>query len=78
VKGHLVIHPDGNIWTVDVVDSSGSHSLGMPQFVRERFSVVMARMGHELRGTPGIGLADVTPDRKSIMASRSSGRPVTP
>ena len=27
VKLHLVIHPDGNIWTVDVVDSSGSRSL---------------------------------------------------
>jgi hypothetical protein len=39
-----VIHPDGNIWMVDVVESSGSHSLGRPQFVRERFSVVMARM----------------------------------
>jgi len=24
-----VIHPDGNIWMVDVVESSGSHSLGM-------------------------------------------------
>jgi hypothetical protein len=22
---HLVIHPDGNIWMVDVVESSGSH-----------------------------------------------------
>jgi outer membrane biosynthesis protein TonB len=31
VKIHLVIHPwDGKIWTVDVVESSGSHSLGMP------------------------------------------------
>ena len=27
---HLVIHPDGNIWMADVVESSGSHSLGMP------------------------------------------------
>ena len=48
-----------------------------PLFVRERFSVVMARMVHELRGTPCIGLEDVTPNRKSIMASRSFGRPVT-
>jgi hypothetical protein len=39
-----VIHPDGNVWMVDVVDSSGSHSLGSPQFVRERFSVIMARI----------------------------------
>ena len=48
-----------------------------PQFVRERFSIVMARMVHELRGTPCIGLEDVTPDRKSLVASRSFGRPVT-
>ncbi|HKM62073.1 MAG TPA: energy transducer TonB [Acidisphaera sp.] len=27
VKVHLVIHPDGRIWTVDVVESSGSPSL---------------------------------------------------
>jgi hypothetical protein len=27
---HLVIHPDGNIWMVDMVESSRSHSLGMP------------------------------------------------
>jgi TonB family protein len=27
VKVHLVILPDGRIWTVDVVESSGSHSL---------------------------------------------------
>jgi len=59
---------------VDVVGSSGSHSLGKRQFVREWFSVVMARMVHELRGTPCIGLEDVTPDCKSVMASRSFGR----
>ncbi len=27
VKVHLVIHPDGKIWTIDVVESSGSRSL---------------------------------------------------
>jgi TonB family protein len=27
VKVHLVIHPDGKIWTIDVVQSSGSRSL---------------------------------------------------
>src|SRR5215469_11856947 len=27
VKVHLVIHPDGRIWTVDVAESSGSRSL---------------------------------------------------
>ena len=48
-----------------------------PQFVRERFSVILQRMVMELRGVPCIDLEDVTPDRKSIMASRSFGRPVT-
>ena len=27
VKVHLVIHPDGKIWTIDVVESSGSRSI---------------------------------------------------
>jgi DNA polymerase V len=48
-----------------------------PRFVRERFSVVLERMVHELRGLPCLGLEEITPDRKSIMASRSFGRPVT-
>ena len=48
-----------------------------PRFVRERFSVVMERMVHELRGVPCLDFEDVTPDRKSLMASRSFGRPVT-
>ena len=30
VKVHLVIVPDGNIFTINVVESSGSRSLGMP------------------------------------------------
>jgi DNA polymerase V len=48
-----------------------------PRFIRERISVVIERMVHELRGTPCLGFEDVTPDRKSIMASRSFGRAVT-
>jgi DNA polymerase V len=48
-----------------------------PQFMRERFSVVMERMTLELRGTPCINLEDAVPDKKSIMASRSFGRMVT-
>ena len=39
--------------------------------------MVMVRMVLELRGIPCIEFEDVTPDRKSIMASRSFGRPVT-
>jgi DNA polymerase V len=48
-----------------------------PQFMRERFSVVMERMTLELRWTPCVTLEDAPPDKKSIMASRSFGRMVT-
>lgn len=47
-----------------------------PRFIRERFNVVLERLVHELRGTPCIALEETSPDRKSIMASRSFGRPV--
>lgn len=48
-----------------------------PAFIRERFSVVMQRMVLELRGVSCLDLEDHTPDRKSIIASRSFGRPIT-
>jgi DNA polymerase V len=48
-----------------------------PRFVRERLSVVLQRMILELRRIPCMRFEDVAPDRKSIMASRSFGRPVT-
>ncbi len=48
-----------------------------PRFMRGHFTVVMERMIHELRGLPCIGLEEVTPDRKSIIASRSFGQAVT-
>lgn len=48
-----------------------------PRFVRERFTVVLERTARELRGTPCIALDEATPDRKTVMASRSFGRPVT-
>jgi DNA polymerase V len=47
-----------------------------PRFLRERLSVVMQRMALELRGIPCIPLEQITPDRKSLVASRSFGRPV--
>jgi DNA polymerase V len=47
-----------------------------PRHMRQHFSVVMERMILELRGTPCIGLEDTTPDKKSIIASRSFGRAV--
>lgn len=47
------------------------------RFLRERCSVVLERLVLELQGVPCIGLEHSPPDRKSIMASRSFGRPVT-
>jgi DNA polymerase V len=46
------------------------------RLIRERFSVVLERMVLELRGIACLGLEEVTPDRKSLVASRSFGRPV--
>jgi hypothetical protein len=37
---------------------------------------VLERMVLELRGVACLGLEEVTPDRKSLVASRSFGRPV--
>ena len=45
--------------------------------LRERFSVVLERLVWELRGVPCIDLELEAPERKSVMASRSFGRPVT-
>lgn len=47
-----------------------------PKRIRAQFSVLMERMVLELQGIPCLALEDDTPDRKSIMASRSFGRPV--
>lgn len=47
-----------------------------PRFIREQFGVVLERTVLELQGVPCIALEDAAPDRKSIMASRSFGRPV--
>jgi DNA polymerase V len=47
-----------------------------PRFVRGHCSVVLERTIYELRGEPCIGLEEVTPDRKSLVASRSFGRAV--
>lgn len=46
------------------------------KFLRQHCSVVMERMVLELRGMPCLGLEIHTPDRQTIMASRSFGRPV--
>lgn len=47
-----------------------------PRFIRERFSVVLQRTVLELQGVPCIGLEHTTPDRQTVMASRSFGRAV--
>ena len=44
--------------------------------IRRSFGVVLERMVHELRGLPCLDLERHSPDRKSIMATRSFGRPV--
>ena len=46
------------------------------RFIRERFNVTLERTVMELRGVPCIALEEAVPDRKSIIASRSFGRPV--
>ena len=50
---------------------------GDPRLIRERLGVVTMRLALELRGMPCLDLEREIPDRKSIMASRSFGRPVT-
>ena len=47
-----------------------------PRFIRDRLGVVVERIVLELRGIPCVQLEQVTPDRKTIVASRSFGRPV--
>jgi len=46
-----------------------------PKWIRSQFSVVMERMVLELQGIPCLQLEDGTPDRQSIMSSKSFGRP---
>ena len=48
-----------------------------PRFIRERLGVVVERLVQELRGVSCLDLERHTPDRKSIMASRSFGRAIT-
>ena len=50
---------------------------GDPRLIRERLGVVTLRLALELRGMPCLNLEQEIPNRKSIMASRSFGRPVT-
>lgn len=46
------------------------------RFIRERLGVVVERIVLELQGISCVQLEHIAPDRKSIMASRSFGRPI--
>lgn len=48
-----------------------------PATVRRRWSVVLERTVHELRGQSCMALEDVPTDKKQIAVTRSFGRPVT-
>ena len=48
-----------------------------PRHVRKHCTVVLERMVYELRGIPCIDLEEGTPENKTIIASRSFGRPIT-
>jgi DNA polymerase V len=48
-----------------------------PRVLRQRFGVVVERLGRELRGTPCLALEETAPVRKSLIVSRSFSRPVT-
>lgn len=48
-----------------------------PDYMRSQLGVVMERMVLELRGTPCHAMVERNPDNKSIIASRSFGRPIT-
>ena len=48
-----------------------------PKILRQHFGVVVERIGAELRGESCLELEEVVSDKKSIVASRSFGQPVT-
>jgi DNA polymerase V len=48
-----------------------------PKLLRQRFGVVVERISAELGGLSCLELEEAAPDKKSIVASRSFGQPVT-
>jgi DNA polymerase V len=76
-----------DIWGIAKRLAERLHALGIttplqlrdadPGFVHERMGIVLKRLCLELRGEPCQSLVHATPLNKSIMASRSFGRPVT-
>lgn len=47
-----------------------------PEYLRQQFSIVMAKTVSELNGTVCIELEEIAPPRKQILSSRSFGHPV--
>jgi hypothetical protein len=56
---HVLTHPDGNIWTVDVVESSGSHLLGMPASRSPKAGAPKVLPGSQARMVGGCAARDV-------------------
>lgn len=75
-----------DLWGVAARLAARLHELGIadplalkqadPRFLRQRFGVVLERLVRELRGVPCLALEEIAPERKSLIVSRSFGRPV--
>lgn len=78
--------PVGDVWGVGARLSAKFEGLGITTaaelrdaptgLLMERFGAVLTRTQRELQGLPCMGLAEVEPDRKQIMVSRSFGQRV--
>ena len=76
----------GEVWGIGRRLAPQLHAIGLrtaralrdanPEMLRRRFSVVLERTVHELRGTSCLVLEEVTPDRQQILCSRSFGEHV--
>ncbi len=76
----------GEVWGVGRRLTSKLFALGIktaydlkqadPEYLRQQFSVVMAKTVSELNGTICIELEEISPPRKQILSSRSFGQPV--
>ena len=76
----------GEVWGVGQRLTSKLMTLGIktaydlkqadPEYLRQQFSVVMAKTVSELNGTVCIELEEIAPPRKQILSSRSFGQPV--
>lgn len=79
--------PVGEVWGVGRRIGAGLADMGIktvedlrradPEYVRQQFSVVLARTVEELNGNPCIELEEAGAPRQQIIVSRSFGMPVT-